>query len=100
VVTIKLAVNVKHWTLILVFGFLVTSIGAYVLFTFVAQLVETSISYRDMIDLLSMPAFYCVQFMCIGSMLCFDFFLFSIEATKNTFENYLKSKTLKSQRLS
>lgn len=77
-----------------------TSLGAYVLFTFCSQLVETSISYRDMIDLLSTPMFYIVQFICIGTMFCFDFFLFSLEATKNTFENYLKNKTLKSQRLS
>jgi succinate-acetate transporter protein len=38
VVTIKLAVNVKHWTLLLVLGFLVPSIGAYVLFTFISQI--------------------------------------------------------------
>jgi hypothetical protein len=49
-----------------------------------------------MIDLLSTPLFYIVQFICIGIMFCFDFLLFSLEATKNTFENYLKLKTLKS----
>jgi succinate-acetate transporter protein len=37
VVTIKLAVNVKQWTLLLVLGFLIPSIGAYVLYTFITQ---------------------------------------------------------------
>lgn len=100
VVTIKLAVNVKHWTPLLLLGFLVPSIGAYVAFTFLSQTVEATISYRDMVDLLSMPAFYCVQFMCVGSMFSLDFLLFSLEASKSNFENYLKSRTLKSQRLS
>jgi succinate-acetate transporter protein len=36
VVTIKLAVNVKHWTLILMIGFLVPSIGSYIGYTFIA----------------------------------------------------------------
>jgi hypothetical protein len=53
-----------------------------------------------MIDLLFMPTFYVVQFLCIGGMLSFDFLLFSIDATKNNFVNYLKYKTLKEQRLS
>ena len=100
VVTIKLAVNVKHWTVLLALGFLIPSIGAYVGYTFLTQFFETVISYNDMIDLLSMPSFYCVQFMCIGSMFSFDFFLFSLETSKNNFQNYLKNRTLKSQRLS
>jgi hypothetical protein len=100
VVTIKLAVNVKHWTVLLALGFLVPSIGAYVGYTFLTQFFETAISYNDMIDLLSMPSFYCVQFMCIGSMFSFDLFLFSLETSKNNFQNYIKNRTLKSQRLS
>jgi len=100
VVTIKLAVNVKHWTVLLALGFLVPSIGAYVGYTFLTQFFETVISYNDMIDLLSMPSFYCVQFMCIGSMFSFDLFLFSLETSKNNFQNYIKNRTLKSQRLS
>jgi succinate-acetate transporter protein len=34
VVTIKLAVNVKTWTVALIIGFVVPSFGAYVAFTF------------------------------------------------------------------
>lgn len=37
VVTIKLAVNVKHWNIILAIGFIIPSIGAYVAYTFIAQ---------------------------------------------------------------
>ncbi len=47
-----------------------------------------------------MPTFYIIQLLCIGGMFCFDFFLFSLKATKDTFENYLKFKTLKHQPLS
>lgn len=96
VVTLKLAVNVKNWAPILIVGFLVPSLGGYVLYTFISQLFEVTTSYMDMIDLLSMPIFYIVQFLCIGSMFCIDFFLFSLEAFKNNFENYLKNKTLRS----
>ena len=83
-----------------VLGFLVPSIGAYVVFTFVSQTVETSISYRDMVDLLGMPSFYCVQFICVGTMFSLDFLLYSLEATRSNFQNYLKNRTLKAQRLS
>lgn len=38
VVTLKLAVNVKNWNILLAVGFIVPSIGAYIAFTFVAQL--------------------------------------------------------------
>ncbi len=100
VVTIKLAVNVKHWTLILMIGFLVPSIGSYVGYTFIAEVFESTPAYHSMIDLLSMPIFYVIQLLAVGSMFCVDFFLFSIEATKNNFQNYLKIKTLKDQRLS
>lgn len=37
VVTVKLAVNVKHWNLILIIGFIVPSIGAYLLFMFLSS---------------------------------------------------------------
>ena len=47
-----------------------------------------------------MPTFYAVQFLCIGSMFAFDFLLFSLKTTKESFENYLKFKTLKKQRMS
>ena len=37
VVTLKLAINVKHWTPLLAVGFLIPSIGAYIGYTFIAQ---------------------------------------------------------------
>jgi phosphoserine aminotransferase len=56
--------------------------------------------YHSMSDLLSVPAFYLIQFLCVGGMFSIDFFLFSLEATKNNFQNYLKFQTLKERRLS
>lgn len=53
-----------------------------------------------MSDLLQVPSFYIVQGLCVGSMFAFDFFLYSIKTTKESFENYLKYKTLRQQRLS
>jgi hypothetical protein len=38
VVTVKLAVNVKHWNVILVIGFLVPSLALYIAFTFISQI--------------------------------------------------------------
>lgn len=53
-----------------------------------------------MTDLLTMPTFYLIQFLSVGGMFCFDFFLFSLEATKNNFENYLKYRSRERSRLS
>jgi hypothetical protein len=61
---------------------------------------ENTSAYHSMIDLLSMPIFYVIQLLTVGGMFCVDFFLFSIDATKNNFQNYLKIRTLKDQRLS
>lgn len=51
-------------------------------------------------ELLSMPSFYIVQILCVGGMFAFDWLLYSLKTTKESFENYLKYKTLKQQRLS
>jgi succinate-acetate transporter protein len=37
VVTLKLAINVKHWTPLLATGFIIPSIGTYIAYTFIAQ---------------------------------------------------------------
>ncbi len=100
VVTIKLAVNVKNWNLILVIGFVVPSLGAYIAYTFLYQLFLETELYHSMSDLLTVPGFYLIQFLCVGGMFSIDFFLFSLEATKNNFQNYLKFQTLKERRLS
>lgn len=78
VVTIKLAVNVKHWNLILVIGFVIPSIGAYIGYTFISQIFEATPLYNSMSDLLTVPSFYLIQFLCIGGMFSIDFFLFSL----------------------
>ena len=47
-----------------------------------------------------MPLFYIIQFLNVGGMFAVDFMLYSLEATKANFQNYLKFNTLKEQRLS
>ena len=37
VVTLKLALNVKNWNLLLFFGFLIPSLGAYVIYRFLSN---------------------------------------------------------------
>lgn len=53
-----------------------------------------------MSNLLSMPLFYIIQFLCIGGMFAVDFLLYSLEVSKTNFQNYLKFNTLKDRRLS
>ena len=81
-VTIKIAVNVKQWSVILIIGFLVPSIGLYIIWTFIQGIFEDQVTFDSMINLLSMPIFYIVQFLCIGGLFCFDFLLFSLKSTK------------------
>ena len=47
-----------------------------------------------------MPSFYVIQLLCVGGMFAFDFLLFSLKATKKSFQNYLKNQTLRKKRLS
>jgi magnesium-transporting ATPase (P-type) len=100
VVTIKIAVNVKTWSPILVIGFLVPSLGLYFVWTFLQGFVEEMVSYHSIINLLTMPSFYAIQILCVGGMFAFDFLLFSLKTTKESFENYLKYRTLRNRRLS
>lgn len=85
VVTVKIAVNVKNWTVILLIGFLVPSLGVYIGFTFIQGFIEDSVTYKSITDLLSMPSFYIVQILCVGGMFAFDFLLYSIKTTKHSF---------------
>lgn len=81
-VTVKIAVSVKNWTIILFIGFLVPSIGLYVAFTFVQGSFEDTVTYDSMPELLSMPSFYIIQILCVGGMFAFDFLLYSLKTTK------------------
>ena len=99
VVTMKLAVNVKQWTPLLVLGFAIPSIGTYFVYTFVQGYLQPQVTSRSISDLLSMPSFYVIQFLCVGGMFAFDFLLSSLKTTKETFENYLKYRTLNKRRL-
>jgi hypothetical protein len=51
----------------------------------VLGLFEDAATYESMINLLQMPSFYMVQFLCIGCMFSFDFLLFSLKSTKQSF---------------
>ena len=100
VVTIKIAVNVKQWSLILLLGFLIPSIGFYIIWTFIQGFIEVQVSVNSIINLLTMPSFYAVQILCVGGLFAMDFLLYSIKTTKESFENYLKYRTIRKKRLS
>ena len=85
VVTVKIAVSVKNWSVILILGFLIPSIGFYIAFTFIEGVFEETVTYDSMPELLSMPCFYVIQILCVGSMFAFDFFLYSLKTTKASF---------------
>ncbi len=78
IVTIKIAINVKQWNLILILGFLIPSLGAYVGYNMLFNYLSISDISGYTTDLLTMPSFYLTQLLCIMGMFSFDFFLFSL----------------------
>ncbi len=95
IVTIKIAINIKQWNIILILGFSIPSLGAYVGYRLLFNYIPASDIYGYLSNLLTMPSFYLCQMLCIMGMFSFDFFLFSLEATKSNFQNYLKFRTIK-----
>lgn len=100
IVTLKIAINIKQWNVILALGFLVPSIGGYVAYRILFNYVPLSDVAGYLSNLLTMPSFYLCQMLCIMGMFSFDFFLFSLEATKGNFQNYLKFRTIRERNLS
>lgn len=93
--TIKIAINIKQWNIILILGFILPTCGAYVGYRIFFNILSVSDIYGYMTNLLSMPTFYLCQILCIMGMFSFDFLLFSLEATKSNFQNYLKFRTIR-----
>ena len=100
IVTIKIAINIKQWNVILVLGFLIPSLGSYVGYRILFNELTISDVYGYLSNLLTMPSFYLAQVLCIMGMFSLDFFLFSLEATKNNFQNYLKFGSIRERHLS
>jgi hypothetical protein len=71
-------------------------VGYGLLFNYIA--ISDTVGYIS--NLLQMPSFYLAQILCIMGMFSFDFFLFSLEATKSNFQNYLKFRTIRERNLS
>lgn len=94
IVTMKIAINIKQWNLILVIGFII-SLGGYVGYRLLFNYISLSDVAGYLTNLLTMPSFYLCQMLCIMGMFSFDFFLFSLEATKGNFQNYLKFRTIR-----
>jgi hypothetical protein len=82
VVTIKIAVNIKQWSVIMIIGISIPSIGLYVLWSFIQGFFQEQVTIDSMVNLLKTPGFYIVQILCVGGMFAFDFLLFSIKSTK------------------
>jgi hypothetical protein len=78
IVTLKIAINIKQWNAILIVGFLVPSLGAYVGYGLLFNYLPISDIGGYMTDLLQMPSFYLTQILCIMGMFSFDLFLFSL----------------------
>lgn len=78
IVTLKIAINIKQWNAVLIVGFLVPSLGAYVGYGLLFNYLPISDTAGYMTDLLQMPSFYLTQILCIMGMFSFDLFLFSL----------------------
>jgi hypothetical protein len=100
IVTLKIAINIKQWNIILAVGFLVPSLGGYVGYRILFNYIPLSDVSGYMTNLLKMPSFFLCQMLCIMGMFSFDFFLFSLEATKGNLQNYLKFRTIRERNLS
>jgi magnesium-transporting ATPase (P-type) len=99
VVTIKLAINVRNWNALLVLGFLIPSLGAYIGFCILINVIPISETYMYWSQLIQMPSFYSANILAILGMFTVDLLLFSIEVTKNNFQNYYKKRTLSNRRM-
>lgn len=99
VVTVKLAINVKNWNLLILLGFLIPSIGAYVFFCFIINYIPISVTQFYISDMITTPEFYMANILAILGMCSMDLFLFSLEATRTNFQNYFKKRAMQGRRM-
>lgn len=78
VVTLKLAINVKNWNILIFLSFLIPSIGAYIIYCFLINYIGISVAEYQFTDLASTPTFYIANILAILGMFSMDLFLFSI----------------------
>ena len=89
-VNIKLALNTQYWTCLMVAGFLIPSIGAYLLFIIVTDRFTFIKCYLTLNIMVNSSTFYFGLLVSILSMFAFDFTMFSMKYSKDTLLNYLK----------
>lgn len=99
VVTLKLAINVRNWNAILFIGFLVPSLGAYALYCVVLNYLPLENVENYFSQIVTMPSFYLCNLVAILGMFAVDLLLFSIEATRNNFQNYFKKRAMTGRRM-
>lgn len=99
VVTVKLAINVKNWNCLLVLGFLIPSLGAYIVFCILQNVIYISDVFGQFSQLIVTPTFYLSNILAILGMFTVDFLLYSIETTKDNFQNYFKKRALTGRRM-
>lgn len=81
------------------FGLLLSSIGAYILYIFVADVIPFFVIYQTLGVLLSSPVFYSALFLSIISMFSVDLLSFYFKISKETLLNYFKETYKKSEEL-
>lgn len=77
-VTLKLAINVRNWNCILFIGFLVPSLGAYVIYCVLLNFIPISDTLYNFSQIIQMPSFYLANILAVLGMFTMDLFLFSI----------------------
>jgi hypothetical protein len=99
VVTMKLAINVRNWNCLLFIGFLIPSLGAYFIYCVMENYLPFSDTLYNFSQIIQMPSFYLSNVLAILGMFSVDLFLFSLEATRNNFQNYFKRRAMTGRRM-
>lgn len=58
-----------------------------------------SITYAYFSEIIQMPSFYLANILAVLGMFAGDLLLFSLEATKNNFQNYFKKRALTGRKM-
>ncbi|EGR31812.1 phospholipid-translocating p-type flippase family protein, putative [Ichthyophthirius multifiliis] len=69
---IKLGIHTKYWTSISYIAFFFASLGTYLAFMFLSEVLEISYQFAIPIDLVQTPHFYLVIFIIVCSIFVFD----------------------------
>ncbi|CAD8064402.1 unnamed protein product [Paramecium sonneborni] len=96
-VTLKLALNTQFWTIITWVAYIGTSLGTYLAYMWVSNIIPQSSIYGTTRMLFSSPAFYLSLALSVLSMFILDLLMFTMKVSKDTLLNYMKRQARQSK---